>query len=184
MRFRGTPCWFMNRRTASARSSPSLLLSGIRSPRIRVALDFQIDIAVVALQLVREVRQALLGFRRKLGAVDRKLHRIVRQNHGIEEFALGQLAGGRGAVERVLGRLVELAEMGLVLVHWVWVAWTLAVLGRHLLVHIIFGRAAAETEGAGGHGCGGEDGGSYSLHRCSLLAPSCRSCDGNANPAH
>ena len=80
-----------------------------------MALDFQIDIAVVVLQLVREVRQALLRFRRKLGAVDRELHGIVRQDHGIEEFAFRQLAGGRGAVKRILGRLIELAEMGFVL---------------------------------------------------------------------
>ena len=171
MRFKGTPCWFMNRRTASARSSPSRELIASASPRIRVALDLHINIAVVVLQLVREVRQTLLGFRRELGAVRRKLHRIVRQDHGVEEFALCQLAGGRGAVERVLGRLVELAQMGLVLVQagsgWP-VPWRLQPppVGSHNL-----GRAAAKTEGACDDGCGGEDGGSYALHRCSLLSP-------------
>jgi len=42
-----------------------------------MALDFQVNIAVVGLQLFRELRQTLIGFRRELGAGHREFHRIV-----------------------------------------------------------------------------------------------------------
>ena len=70
----------------------------------------------------------------------------------VEEFALRQLAGGRGAIKCVLGRLVELAQMGFVLIYLALGGLCFGVHGRDLLVHIILGRAAAKTEGAGGYG--------------------------------
>src|SRR3984957_14500692 len=105
-----------------------------------MALDFQINISVVVLELVDKVLQALLGFRRELGTVRRKLHGIVRQNHGVKEFALGQFAGGLGAVHGVLGRLVELNQMGLVFVHLALSGLRLGVHCCYMFVLIIFGR--------------------------------------------
>ena len=75
-----------------------------------------------------------------------------------------QLAGGSGAGQRILGRLVELAQMGLLFVHLPLGGLVFGVYSRNLLVHVIFGRTAAKTESSGDYGCGCENGASNS-HR-------------------
>ena len=92
------------------------LIGRIRSGGIGVALDFQIDIAVVVLQLVGKVASGAARLPWKAWSCRGELHRIVRQDHGVKELAFGQLAGGGGAVQRILGGLVELGQMGLMLV--------------------------------------------------------------------
>src|SRR5665213_2417860 len=61
--------------------------------------------------------------------------------------------------------------MGLVFVHLALSGLCLGVHRCYMLVHIIFGRTTAQTKGGDGQGCGGENGGSYSLHRCLSRCP-------------
>src|SRR6202012_2003131 len=60
--------------------------------------------------------------------------------------------------------------MSLVLVHLALGGLRLGVHHRHMLVHIVFRRAATETDG-GRQGSGGKNGRSYFLHRCLSRCP-------------
>ena len=123
-----------------------MLVERVRSRRIRMALDLDVDVAVVGLQLVDEDGQALLGFRREFGTVQRKLDRIIRQDYGVQEFALGQFAGGGGALQSILRGLVELAEPCVVLVQLGLRGFHFGIQNGYALVHVVFTRAAAERE--------------------------------------
>ena len=76
-----------------------------------MALDFQIDVAVLGLQTLDQFGQALLGFGRQGVAVDRELHRVVRQHHFIEELAFNQLVRRIGPGQGLAGGAFDLGQM-------------------------------------------------------------------------
>ena len=70
-----------------------------RAGRVGVALDFQIDVLVLALQTLGELGQALLGLGRQGRRVGGEFHGIVGQHDLIEELALGQFVRVVGALQ-------------------------------------------------------------------------------------
>jgi hypothetical protein len=122
-----------------------------RAGGVGVALDLDIDIAIVGLQLLHEVHQPGLGLGRQVRALDRELDGIVRQHHRIEELALGQLAGRLGALQGVAGGLVELTQPRVLVLLPILEVAHLALNHGHVLIDVILCRAPAQGKAAQGH---------------------------------
>src|SRR6266545_4931297 len=70
-----------------------------RTGRIRVALDFEIDVLVLRLQALGEGVEGLHGVVGELVLVDGKLDRVVREDQREDELALGELARSLSPLE-------------------------------------------------------------------------------------
>ncbi len=113
-----------------------------------MALDLHIDVVVVGLQLVGEGLQFGLVVAGQIRLVDLEPHRVVLQDHRIEELALGQLAGRLGAFQRLARGLVQPGQPVVVIGQARIVGLDFAVDLADLLVDVVLRRAAPQARRA------------------------------------
>jgi hypothetical protein len=96
---------------------------------------------------------------RKFVPVHRELHRVVREHQRVDELALGELAGRLRPLQSVAGRLVELGDLGAVVLdrrlglfdlrlHLADVLLGRSAAFRNFVAHVALRRASRETESA------------------------------------
>ncbi|RYG01371.1 MAG: hypothetical protein EON94_07835, partial [Caulobacteraceae bacterium] len=121
--------------------------AGLALGRVGVALDLDIDVAIVALQLADEGVQSRLRFGRQGRFAGGELDAVVGKHRRIDELALGEFAGGVGPLQRFARRGVDALDAGFMAVH---------AGGDHadLFVDEVLGGAAGQARGPQQHSSG------------------------------